>query len=100
VSDNYLGIVAVFDKLISARIIGEDKTLCIKFGAEAGDPSTHDIIFVRGISSEVDRAVKDIRQIVQNAKNDEIVNSYVRSYFSFRDQLVFKPNLTVYRIRR
>jgi hypothetical protein len=84
VSDNYLGLVASFDQLMFDRIIGEDKTLCIKFGADAGDPSTHDAIFVRGISSDVDRAVKEIRQIVQDAKNDEIVNSYVRSYFSFR----------------
>jgi len=60
------------------RIVGEDRTLSIKVGAEAGDSSTEDAILVRGASSEVDRAVKEILQIVEDAKNDEIVNSYVR----------------------
>jgi hypothetical protein len=46
-------------------------------GIEAGDLSTEDVILVRGASSEVDRAVKEILKIVENAKNDEIVNSYV-----------------------
>ncbi|KAJ3513316.1 hypothetical protein NLJ89_g3016 [Agrocybe chaxingu] len=57
-------------------IIGEDTTLSIKVGAEAGDASTEDIILVRGVSADVDRAVKEIRKIVEDAKNDEIVNSY------------------------
>ncbi|KAF8628885.1 hypothetical protein AX15_003671 [Amanita polypyramis BW_CC] len=61
-------------------IIGEDKTLSIKVGAEAGDPSIEDVILVRGISSEVSRAVKDILKIVENAKNDEIVSSYVTEF--------------------
>lgn len=60
------------------RIIGEDKTLSIKFGAEAGEPSTQDTILIRGPSADVDVAVKRIYQIVEDAKNDEIVNSYVR----------------------
>jgi hypothetical protein len=58
------------------RIIGEDKTLSIKLGTAAGQ-STEDAILVRGASADVDRAVKEILQIVENAKNDEIVNSYV-----------------------
>ncbi|KAF9568060.1 hypothetical protein CPC08DRAFT_746592 [Agrocybe pediades] len=57
-------------------IIGEDNTLSIKVGAEAGDASTEDVILVRGISSDVDRVVKEILKIVEDAKNDEIVNSY------------------------
>ncbi|KAF9010508.1 hypothetical protein BDQ17DRAFT_1322352 [Cyathus striatus] len=57
-------------------IIGEDKSLSIKVGAEAGNPSTEEIILVRGISSAVDRVVKEILQIVEDAKNDEIINSY------------------------
>ena len=60
------------------RIVGEDKTLSIKVGAKAGDELTEDIILVRGASAEVQRAVKEILMIVENAKNDEIVNSYVR----------------------
>jgi hypothetical protein len=59
-----------------SSIIGEDKTLSIKVGAEAGDLSDN-VILVRGASLDVDRAVKEILQIVENAKNDEIVNSYV-----------------------
>jgi len=66
--------------LMSFSIIGEDKTLSIKVGAEAGDPSTQDIILIRGPSSDVDRAVKRIHQIIEDAKNDEIVNSYVRAH--------------------
>lgn len=61
----------------ACRIIGEDKTLSIKVGAEAGDASTEDIILVRGASADVNRAVQEILTIVENAKNDEIVNSYV-----------------------
>ncbi|TFK44402.1 hypothetical protein BDQ12DRAFT_641030 [Crucibulum laeve] len=57
-------------------IIGEDKTLSIKVGSEVGDASTEDVILVRGVSADVDRAVKEIRKIVEDAKNDEIVNSY------------------------
>jgi polyribonucleotide nucleotidyltransferase len=54
-------------------IIGEDTTLSIKLGLEAG---ADDAILIRGASSEVDRAVKEIHQIVESAKNDEIVNSF------------------------
>ncbi|KAI0695460.1 hypothetical protein BC835DRAFT_1306012 [Cytidiella melzeri] len=57
-------------------IIGEDKTLSIKLGAEVGDPSTEDIIQIRGASADVTRAVKEIEKIVEDAKNDEIVGSY------------------------
>ncbi|KAH9935324.1 uncharacterized protein B0H18DRAFT_975337 [Fomitopsis serialis] len=57
-------------------IIGEDKTLSIKVGAEAGDASTGDVILVRGASSDVDRAVKEILKIVEDAKNDALVSSY------------------------
>lgn len=56
-------------------IIGEDTTLSIKVGAEAGE-SSEDVILVRGISSDVNRVVKEILKIVEDAKNDEIVNSY------------------------
>ena len=62
---------------IPQRIIGEDKSLSIKVGVYAGNPSTEDVILVRGPGNDVDRAVKEILQIIENAKNDEIVNSYV-----------------------
>ncbi|KAG9316397.1 hypothetical protein JVU11DRAFT_2430 [Chiua virens] len=59
-----------------SAIIGEDKALSIKVGADAGDSSTQDVILVRGISADVDRAAKEILQLVEDAKNDAIVSSY------------------------
>lgn len=56
-------------------IIGEDQTLSIKVGTEAAE-STDDVISVHGISDDVDRAVKEILKIVEDAKNHEIVNSF------------------------
>lgn len=61
----------------SPRIIGEEKALLIKVGAEAGDPSSPDVILVRGVSADVDRAVKEILRVVEDAKNDAIASSYV-----------------------
>ncbi|TFL02446.1 hypothetical protein BDV98DRAFT_592135 [Pterulicium gracile] len=52
-------------------IIGEDNALSIKVGAEA-----EDAISIRGASADVDRAVKEILQIVEDAQNEQIVNSY------------------------
>lgn len=57
-------------------IIGEDTTLSIKVGAEVGDASDEDVILVRGTSIDVDRAVKEISKVVEDAKNDAIVSSY------------------------
>jgi hypothetical protein len=59
------------------RIIGEDTTLSIKVGGKAADSTTQDVVVVRGVSADVDRAVKGILKIVEDAKNDEIVNSHV-----------------------
>ncbi|KAJ7217831.1 hypothetical protein GGX14DRAFT_598163 [Mycena pura] len=61
-------------------IIGEDKTLSVKIGKEANDPSGEDVILLRGASGDVDRAVREIRKIVEDAKNDEIVNSYTTDF--------------------
>ncbi|KAG6837485.1 hypothetical protein H0H93_008410 [Arthromyces matolae] len=61
-------------------IIGEDKTLSIKVGADAGDSDTVDVILVRGASADVDKAVKEILKIVDNAKNDEIDNSHATEF--------------------
>ena len=59
------------------RVIGEEKTLSIKFGTEVNDPQSEDVILIRGASAEVDRAVKEIHQIVEDAKNDLILSGYV-----------------------
>jgi len=65
------------------RIIGEEKLLSIKVGAQAklgpgAQPLGVDEILIRGPSSEVDRAVTEIIRIVEDAKNDEIDNGFVR----------------------
>ncbi len=57
-------------------IIGEDKALSIKIGQDANADSVN-IILVRGMSSDVDRAVKEILRIVENAENELIDNSHV-----------------------
>lgn len=57
-------------------IIGEDTTLSIKVGTEVGDASSEDVILVRGASAEVDRVVKEILQVVEDAKIDAIASSY------------------------
>jgi hypothetical protein len=36
-----------------------------------------DVIVVRGPSTEVDRVVPQILQIVEDAKNDDIINGFV-----------------------
>lgn len=54
-------------------IIGEDTTLSIKLGADAGG-TTEDFILVKGLASDVDRAAKEIKAAVENA----IENSFVR----------------------
>lgn len=58
------------------RIIGEDKALSIKIGKDANADSV-DVILVRGMSVDVDRAVKEILRIVENAENELIDNSHV-----------------------
>ncbi|KAJ7091167.1 hypothetical protein C8R44DRAFT_891570 [Mycena epipterygia] len=76
VEKRWHGAVVGFGGTTLNAIIGEDKTLSIKVGAEANDPSGEDVIVLRGASGDVDRAVKEVLKIVENAKNDEIVNSY------------------------
>ena len=71
------------------RIIGEDIALSIKVGTEVVDHDTEDVILVRGSSLEVDRAVRDILKIVEDAKKDEIVNSFV-SYTDCRNIKIAK----------
>jgi len=51
--------------------------LLIKFGVKSSESATEDTILVRGASADVDWAISEILQIVENAKNDEIMNSYV-----------------------
>lgn len=64
---------------MSKSIIGEDKALSIKIGKDAKAESV-DVILVRGMSADVDRAVKEILRIVENAENELIDNSHVSIY--------------------
>ncbi|KAF5370733.1 hypothetical protein D9758_001901 [Tetrapyrgos nigripes] len=66
-------------------IIGEDKTLSIKFGKEAGDNANENTILVRGASADVTRAHKEILKIVEDAKNDQILSSYSTDFEIDRD---------------
>ncbi|KAH9931061.1 uncharacterized protein BXZ73DRAFT_101653 [Epithele typhae] len=56
-------------------LMGEDNTLSVKYGSAAGQ-ATDSFILVRGISADVDLAVKHIKKIVEDAKNDEIASSH------------------------
>ncbi|KAG8907944.1 hypothetical protein FRB99_001452 [Tulasnella sp. 403] len=66
-------------------IIGEEQTLSIKVGASAKlgphkEALADDAILIRGPSSEVDRAIAEIRKIVEDAQREEIETSYVTEF--------------------
>lgn len=56
------------------RIIGEDKALAIQIGP-------NDMVTVRGSPEDVAGAVKEINEVVEEAKTDEIESGYVRHSF-------------------
>ena len=72
--------------------IGDERIVNVKFGSSAaaskgiaqnGDTAKNeDEIIIRGPGDEVNRISKEIERIAEEAKNDEIVNSYV-SYLAF-----------------
>jgi len=66
-------------------LIGEDGMVNVKVGSKPAGKANgtasaptgdEDIVTVRGPSTEVDRVVDQIKQIVEDAKNDDIVNGY------------------------
>ena len=58
-------------------LIGEDGFVSVKVGSKPGSKtSDEDIVVVRGPSTEVDRMVVQINRIVEDAKNDVIVNGH------------------------
>ncbi|WVR07663.1 hypothetical protein IAU60_004705 [Kwoniella sp. DSM 27419] len=62
-------------------LIGEDQLVNVKVGSSASAKSAdksenENVVIVRGPSSEVDRVVAQIKQIVEDAKNDDIINGY------------------------
>lgn len=68
-------------------LIGEDRAVSVKVGPpKAGDkaaqakgapPIGEDSVVVRGPSAEVDRVVKEIQRIAEDAEQDAIVNGHV-----------------------
>ena len=63
-------------------LIGEDGLVNVKVGSGPGSKgqssssADEDTVIVRGPSTEVDRVVSQIKGIVEDAKNDDIVNGY------------------------
>lgn len=58
-------------------LIGEDQAVIVKVGAQKEDGGNEDnTVTVRGPSTEVDRVIAQIKQIVEDAKNDDIVNGF------------------------
>ncbi|WWD19650.1 hypothetical protein CI109_104112 [Kwoniella shandongensis] len=61
-------------------LIGEDQLVNVKVGSSgkgaASNGSDEDTVTVRGPSGEVERVINQIKQIVEDAKNDDIVNGY------------------------
>lgn len=53
-------------------VLGEDSSVNVSLGKP-----DEDVIVIRGPSTEVDRVVPQILQIVEDAKNDDIVNGHV-----------------------
>ncbi|WWC91688.1 uncharacterized protein L201_006634 [Kwoniella dendrophila CBS 6074] len=64
-------------------LIGEDQLVNVKVGSQSTNNNSksnktedEDVVTVRGPSTEVDRVVTQIKQIVEDAKNDDIVNGF------------------------
>jgi predicted PilT family ATPase len=60
-------------------LIGEDQLVHVKVGSKDKSKSNaddEDQVVIRGQSSEVDRIVIQINAIVEDAKNDDIINGY------------------------
>lgn len=66
-------------------LIGEDGFVTVKVGSGSGkngpkDDTPESAIIVRGPADEVDRVVASIKQIVEDAKNDDILNGYTAEF--------------------
>ncbi|RSH91859.1 hypothetical protein EHS25_009229 [Saitozyma podzolica] len=89
-------------------LIGEDQLVSVKVGSKpsangkAKDGEDEDVVTVRGPSGEVERVVKQIQQIVEDAKNDDIVNGYTVEFAVDKKHvphLVGKAGETINRLR-
>lgn len=63
-------------------LIGEDGLVNIRVGAgkDAKSGANEDVVVVRGPSEDVDRVVASIKQIVEDAKNDDIINGFTLEF--------------------
>ncbi|KAL1412774.1 hypothetical protein Q8F55_000522 [Vanrija albida] len=63
-------------------LIGEDGLVNIRVGAgkDAKSGANEDVVVVRGPSGDVDRVVAQIKQIVEDAKNDDIINGFTAEF--------------------
>ncbi|EJU04322.1 hypothetical protein DACRYDRAFT_20891 [Dacryopinax primogenitus] len=72
-------------------IIGEEKAIIIRVGsnnkpgAHVKDNVDEDSIVIRGPKDQVERATKEILQIVEDAKNDDIVNGFTEEFHVNRE---------------
>jgi hypothetical protein len=57
-------------------VIGEEKLVAVSFKEGSEE------ITVRGPKEEVERVRKELERIAEDAKNEEIVNSFVRFFLS------------------
>lgn len=60
-------------------LIGEDGLVNVKVGAKSAGENEDEVV-VRGPSSEVDRVVTQIKTIVEDAKNDDIINGFTLEF--------------------
>jgi hypothetical protein len=63
-------------------LIGEDQLVNVKVGSKDKKSNGEDdnSVVIRGQPSEVDRVVSQINSIVEDAKNDDIVNGYTLEF--------------------
>lgn len=61
-------------------VIGEDRLVAVKLGANAKGAASEDSITVRGPSNEVDRVVAELKRIAKDAEDDAIVNGHEASF--------------------
>lgn len=64
-------------------VIGEDQLVTVKVGQGKGGASSgveEDAVIVRGPSGEVDRVVAQLKQVVEDAKNDDIINGFTTEF--------------------
>lgn len=65
---------AALNRATVNALVGEDEAVTVRVGGKKDNEEN--TVVVRGPSTEVDRVVASIKQIVEDAKNDHIINGY------------------------